>query len=112
MPTDRGVQDQCVYDNLKLVLKELLTGVSSTSNTDLSQVIRAAIAKHVSTSEVNQDNVHHKSCTTSETHGMPQVIFPPNRCTVKGLEGILLQSDYLSRKVASAKVFIYTIVEK
>ena len=85
---NRGSQDQQVYLSARDSLKDLLLGRKLQSTNPFNSVI-----ERIFTTEV----------TSSLGDGTPAVL-PPNRTTLRALQGLLLQRDYLVKKLDDAGI--------
>jgi hypothetical protein len=109
----RGAQDQCVYDTTKQIIKEILTGKKCDSRSELANAIRLLISNVITSNNIEPIvNDSENEAIDEDMSSLSPPIFPPNRTNIKGLRALLMQTDYLSQKIAKSKVlFIYLFVE-
>lgn len=88
----RSKQDQVIYEMTKTRISSILNGSAFDKTATLAHVISNVIANRVT--------VAPKLFGEQASIGISQPIFPLNRATLRGLQGLMLQRDYLSRKIA------------
>lgn len=91
-------EDQTVYNYAKNAVISLFKGQQPNQSDLLGRVIKESLSRRIT---------HFESTSSA----IPLPIFPPNRETVQGLKGLMLQRDYLTRKIAASEVsFIFKII--